>query len=107
MESAGVLAGDLIYLREEAGDIDASDTPDLPPRKKRHREEKGFGGTLLGRSSPINGDSHIDSTLTSEDDVTVRESSQGEPDTKPCKACTFDNPYHSSACEVCESTEFC
>lgn len=62
----GLLINDILDLREEAEDDENAITDDVNRAKKRRKEERGFGGTLLASSHP---------NIVA--DVTV--SSEGEP----------------------------
>ncbi|KAL0946674.1 hypothetical protein HGRIS_012863 [Hohenbuehelia grisea] len=81
----GILANDILDLREEneVHDLD-SDFDDVPASKKPRDEGAGFGGTLLGSSQPS----------SSREDTPMAE--------KPCPQCTFANETDASACLICE-----
>lgn len=96
--SLGILADDVLDLREEAedsGTMTDSDTAHL--KKKRREEGRGFGGTLLiGSSQPDSRSSTAatDMEVDSETDIT-----------KSCSACTYANCLEATACDIC-STPF-
>ena len=90
--SLGVLSNDAMDLKEESEDIDllGSGSEADPTRKK---EERGFGGTLLGyssSSSPSHTPSQHADELPSNGALT-------------CPACTYDNTPGSFACAMCET----
>ncbi|KAI0321663.1 hypothetical protein OF83DRAFT_1168297 [Amylostereum chailletii] len=96
----GILANDVLDLREEREDVDLLDISDSEHQRSRRRDEGGgFGGTLLG------GDIPSDSiTSTYDDSGTERTSSPPDMDTaKACSACTFRNPIPALACSMCET----
>jgi len=87
--SLGILANDVLDLRETGEDRDAltSDSEDAPTKKKR-REGGGFGGTLLGGGSKV---------------VVEPQPPVVQPDEKPCATCTFHNPLNVTSCAVCHT----
>ena len=94
--SLGVLSHDTMDLKEESEDIDllASGSEDEPVRKSSRKEERGFGGTLLGYSSSS---SPARTPSLPADDF--RSSSVG----LSCPACTFDNVPAALSCAMCET----
>jgi hypothetical protein len=89
----GVLARDVLDLREEREDVDLLDTDDAAPRARD--EGRGFGGTLLGGDfAPSDAESRS---------ASERPSSPVEPDLKQCHTCTLLNPHTALSCSVCES----
>ncbi|KII88369.1 hypothetical protein PLICRDRAFT_92113 [Plicaturopsis crispa FD-325 SS-3] len=80
VESIGILADDLVDIREEQ-EVDEipSDIDDGPPIKKKREEEKGFGGTVLGGA---------------------KIQTQKE---KSCRVCTLVNPVAALTCEACDA----
>jgi ubiquitin carboxyl-terminal hydrolase 48 len=94
--SLGILANDVLDLREKGEDKDAltSDSDDVPAKKKRREEGGGFGGTLLGGGSKA---AVLPLPLT-----TVQPPVNSvKADEKPCTACTFSNPLSVAVCTVC------
>jgi hypothetical protein len=93
--SIGILANDILDLREESEDNDHlnSDTDVSHVKKKRRQEERGFSGTLLGGSKSDEG--HDDGGGLSTTDPT---------DEKICSACTFANPPDVTSCGVCDTS---
>ncbi|KIJ69021.1 hypothetical protein HYDPIDRAFT_178940 [Hydnomerulius pinastri MD-312] len=96
VESLGILMNDTLDLREEAEDDNLAAGADGRARKRR-KEEKGFGGTLLAASASyasLSGDAGT--------------SSEGEPPQEPssrkCPTCTYLNPAENLVCEVCEES---
>ncbi|TFY67092.1 hypothetical protein EVG20_g4062 [Dentipellis fragilis] len=86
----GILANDVLDLREESEDVDLLDESDSEvPRKKRRDEGGGFGGTLLS------GDP------TSEDPPS--EHTASPPTSGTCPACTFENLPTAPICSICET----
>jgi len=93
--SLGLLINDVLDLRE-VEDGDSSTAEDVTRAKKRRREERGFGGTLLASSRPV---PVADATLSSEGEA---QQSQSEHDpVQVCQACTYENPANSLHCEMC------
>jgi hypothetical protein len=93
VESLGILMNDTLDLREEAENEDnLSNSPDGRASKRR-KEEKGFGGTLLAASASY--------ASLSADTGTSSEGEGHESATKPCPACTYDNPLDNLSCEMC------
>ncbi|KAF8843558.1 cysteine proteinase [Paxillus ammoniavirescens] len=90
VESLGILMNDTLDLREEAENEDNLTTSPDGRARKRRKEEKGFGGTLLSASG---------ATLSAD----AGTSSEGEPHetTKPCPACTFRNLAEDLLCQMC------
>lgn len=91
MESLGILANDVIDLREESEEVEVgSDSDGEPKRKKSRAAERGFGGTLLGG-------------MPRPSSATPPESSSPVQFTeKSCATCTFSNPYDAFKCDMCE-----
>ena len=92
--SLGVLSHDTMDLKEEPEDIEllASGTEDDRPR--RRREERGFGGTLLGYSSSS---SPSRSTSRPAEDVESTEVILS------CPACTYNNVPDAFSCAMCDT----
>ncbi|KAJ8519465.1 hypothetical protein ONZ45_g3579 [Pleurotus djamor] len=88
-ELLGLLANDILDLREEneVHDVD-SDIEVEPPTKRQREEGGGFGGTLLASSQPSSS----------------RETSptQAQPLGKACPQCTFVNTGDAGLCEMCD-----
>lgn len=85
---------DTLDLREEAeNEDDLENSPDGRATKRR-KEEKGFGGTLLGAAASY--------ASLSADTGTSSEGEGHEPATKPCPFCTFANSSDRDVCEMCE-----
>lgn len=97
--SLGILADDILHLREALeNDTNATDSDSGPVKKQRREEGKAFVGTLLGGSSPPT--SHCP-TETTEMDVDAKSSSPIA--TGPtCATCTFVNIPTAIACEMCD-----
>lgn len=94
-ESLGILANDVLDLREETDDdgtLTESDTIHI--KKKRREEGRGFGGTLLiGSSQP-------GSRSSTEMDF----DQPPQPSTaKSCSACTYANCLEATACDMCDT----
>ncbi|KAG6918120.1 hypothetical protein DXG01_016308 [Tephrocybe rancida] len=83
VDSIGILAHDVLDLRRENEVVDLDS--DLEEEKRPRDEERGFHGTLLGRSTspPPNDDTG------------------GE---KSCRACTFSNVVDALSCTVCDTS---
>jgi hypothetical protein len=95
--SLGILADDLLDLREENEDErNLTDSETSQGKKKRREEGRGFGGTLLGGSSQPSSRSSVE-PMGMEIDNEV-----GIP-TKSCSACTFVNLSDGFACEICNT----
>ncbi|KAI0032221.1 cysteine proteinase [Vararia minispora EC-137] len=96
----GVLAHDVLELREESEDQDLLDVTS-DGENGRREEGRGFGGTLLG------GDflPSESGTLTSSRSASERGSSPPEDSGgfKQCGACTLRNPLNAVACSVCDT----
>ncbi|KAF9246150.1 hypothetical protein BU15DRAFT_39647 [Melanogaster broomeanus] len=90
VESLGVLMNDTLELREEGEDEDNLATSPDGRARKRPKEEKGFGGTLLATSA----------AYLSADAGTSSEGESHEA-TKPCPTCTYSNPPENLHCEIC------
>ena len=98
-EFLGILANDVLDLREEAeddGTLTESDTAHI--KKKRREEGRGFGGTLLiGSSQP----GSRSSTEATEMDVNHEPAYIGA--TKFCSACTYANFLEATTCNMCNT----
>ena len=96
-ESLGILADDVLDLREEAednGTLTDSDTTHI--KKKRREEGRGFGGTLLIGSSQPGSRSSTEAT-----EMEVEHEPAHHGITKSCSACTYVNLAEASACDIC------
>ncbi|KZP12614.1 cysteine proteinase [Athelia psychrophila] len=99
--SLGILADDILHLREDLeDDAHATDSDTGPVKKQRREEGKAFVGTLLGGSSPATSRSP---TEVMEMDVDTQTSSPIVMGPK-CSACTFVNTPNASACDMCDNT---
>ncbi|TFK42426.1 hypothetical protein BDQ12DRAFT_644097 [Crucibulum laeve] len=90
IKSLGIFANDVIDLREENEVVEIDSDSDAEPARKKRREERGFGGTLLGgtvESLPNSGDNTPSTT----------------PQEKACQVCTYDNPYDALTCNICDT----
>jgi hypothetical protein len=97
-ESLGILADDVLDLREEAEDDGTLTDSDTTHTKKKRREEgRGFGGTLLIGSSQLGSRSSTESTEMEVD----HEPAHHDGITKSCSACTYVNLAGASACDIC------
>ena len=91
----GILANDILDLREEKEDGDLLDDSDADgPGARRRDEGPGFRGTLLF------GEQMSDSAIPYEDSMSERTSTPMDVD-KSCPACTFNNPANVSTCAIC------
>ncbi|CAK5277621.1 unnamed protein product [Mycena citricolor] len=97
LESLRVSAHAVLELEQETEVHEISDSDEAPKRKRRREEGGGFGGTILGRSSPLRASSP----------ARAPSPSQAEPETgKICATCTYSNRVDLSQCEMCENTVF-
>lgn len=86
----GLLANDILDLRELDEVVEVNSDDDEPPLRKRRRDEgSGFGGTLLGN----------DSCWSSSPEQTPHPADRE----KACMACTFSNAFDASSCEICDT----
>ena len=94
--SVGVVANDVLDLREEAEDVDliGSDGEEVGQKRKRTDEGRAFGGTLLGSDRPAH---------TRESSSSSAPHTPVEPLEKSCPACTFVNPPDVLACTICDT----
>ncbi|TFY82365.1 hypothetical protein EWM64_g1642 [Hericium alpestre] len=91
----GILANDVLDLREENEDVDLLDEESESdvPRKKKRDEGGGFGGTLL--SGNLTSDSLVD---TQSETMSTPPTSDGI-----CPACTYANLRTALVCEICDT----
>jgi hypothetical protein len=97
IKSLGILANDLLELRQEKEDEERlhSDVDEDRATPRRKEEGRAFGGTLLGTDSPnrvMNGHSS---------GIEVSEPIPFRADKRHCHTCTYSNPSSSQACEMC------
>ena len=96
----GILANDVLDLREEQENEELLDTDtETPPNQRRETDGGGFSGTLLARgwtSESLPDDTMSDRTATSSP-------APIEMMAKPCSMCTFENASIATICEICES----
>lgn len=92
--SLGIIANDVLDLREEAEDVDLINSDD-EGSGQRAEEGRAFGGTLLG-----GGDVEQSTNISSSSSRPV---TPFEPAEKQCPACTFVNPPDVLACTICDT----
>jgi len=91
--SLGILANDQLDLKEQTEDADIySDSDTEGDKRKKRKEGRGFGGTLL---------SGITSSPDSQD--LAPQSEAIAPSSKSCSACTFDNDTDARVCTMCDT----
>ena len=97
--SLGILADDVLDLREEVEDDGTMSDSDTTHTKKKRREEgRGFGGTLLIGSSQPGSRSSTEATEMEVDHEVAH------PDaTKSCSACTYANLLEATTCDICDT----
>ena len=94
----GILANDVLDLREEQENEDLLDTDTEAPKQRRETDGGGFGGTLLARG--WTSESMPDDTMS---ERTATSSPAPMDMSKPCSMCTFENVSMATICEMCES----
>lgn len=93
----GILADDVLDMREETEGGSDADDHSAPAKKKPREEGRGFGGTLLGGSSQPGSRSSVEAA-----DVEI-DSNFLLSTLKSCSACTFANMADASHCEMCDT----
>ncbi|KAG6814527.1 hypothetical protein H0H92_000053 [Tricholoma furcatifolium] len=88
VESIGIMADDILDLRREDEVVDLN-TGSEDDKRPRDLEERGFYGTLLGRSDSIEGP-----PTSSPPDIDEK---------KSCSACTFLNEGDAVNCTICDT----
>ena len=94
----GVLANDVLDLREEQENEELLDTDTEAPNQRRETDGGGFSGTLLARG--WTSESLPDDTMS---ERTATSSPAPMEMAKPCSMCTFENAPIATICEICES----
>ncbi|KAH9173623.1 cysteine proteinase [Lactarius sanguifluus] len=94
----GILANDVLDLREEQENEDLLDTDTEAPQQRRETDGGGFSGTLLARG--WTSESMPDDTMS---ERTATSSPAPMDVVKPCSMCTFENVPLATICEICEA----
>jgi len=94
----GILANDVVDLREEEENEELLDTDTETPHQRRETDGGGFSGTLLARG--WTSESLPDDTMS---ERTATSSPVPMDITKACSTCTFENAPTATVCEMCES----
>ncbi len=88
-------------MKEIEETIDLDSETDKPAAKKSKRNEgSAFEGTLLGGSSRK--DETGSSAATTEEHKPSDELKEAAT-SKPCSACTYNNPLTNAQCEICDT----
>ena len=98
MATLGILANDVLDLREEQENEELLDTDTEAPNQQRETDGGGFSGTLLARG--WTSESLPDDTMS---ERTATSSPAPMEMAKPCSMCTFENAPIATICEMCES----
>ncbi|KAF8257436.1 hypothetical protein EI94DRAFT_1758186 [Lactarius quietus] len=98
VETLGILANDVLDLREEQENEELLDTDTEAPNQRRETDGGGFSGTLLARG--WTSESLPDDTMS---ERTATSSPAPMEMAKPCSMCTFENAPIATVCEICES----
>ncbi|KAH7913760.1 hypothetical protein BJ138DRAFT_1145448 [Hygrophoropsis aurantiaca] len=100
VEALGILINDVLDLREEQQDDGNLTESDANQTKKRRKEERGFGGTLLGSSSQAN---MMAQRQTASSGSSEPEGTPSIQAGKICQSCTFQNVVSALLCDACET----